>query len=136
MRAEYEGLSLRLKQELAETLLGERDRLRRGVRSLASAEQALGESQGTESDGGGDAADVASDLAEEEVTLVLEYAERGRLAEIEAALQRITAERYGQCERCGQPIEPRRLCARPWARTCLDCARQAEARRPAARSRV
>jgi DnaK suppressor protein len=135
MKAEHESLSPRLKQELAETLRRERDRLRRGLRALASAEQALGESQGTESDGGGDAADVASDLTEEEVTLVLAQAERRRLAEVEAALERIRADGYGQCERCDRPIEPRRLCVRPWARTCLACARQVEARRSPARTR-
>lgn len=47
---------------------------------------------------------------------------RGHLAEIDAALERLVAGTYGTCERCGQPIAPGRLEARPTARTCLDCA--------------
>jgi RNA polymerase-binding transcription factor DksA len=124
-----------LRQELAEALVRERDRLRRTVHLLAAAERALSESQGAESDAGGADADVASDLAEEEVTLVLERAERERLAEVEAALQRIAADSYGHCERCGKRVETRRLYARPWARTCLACAQQVEARWPTAKSR-
>ena len=36
---------------------------------------------------------------------------------------------YGTCERCGGPIDPERLEARPQARTCIGCARRASARR-------
>ncbi len=46
-----------------------------------------------------------------------------RLAEIDAALERVAAGRYGRCERCGQPIAPERLAARPAATTCIACAR-------------
>lgn len=47
---------------------------------------------------------------------------RGRLAEIEAAVERLDAGRYGRCERCGAAIEEGRLEARPVARTCIRCA--------------
>jgi DnaK suppressor protein len=47
---------------------------------------------------------------------------RDHLAEIEAALQRLEAGSYGTCERCGRPIAPERLEARPVARTCITCA--------------
>jgi DnaK suppressor protein len=47
---------------------------------------------------------------------------RDRLAEIDAALARLAGGRYGTCERCGQPIAPGRLEARPTARTCVVCA--------------
>jgi len=46
---------------------------------------------------------------------------RRRLAEAEAALARIDAGTYGVCERCGRPIAPERLEARPTARTCVSC---------------
>lgn len=45
-----------------------------------------------------------------------------RLADVYAALARITDGTYGVCERCGQPIAHERLLARPTARTCIACA--------------
>jgi DnaK suppressor protein len=45
-----------------------------------------------------------------------------RLAEIAAALERLDAGTYGICVRCGQPIAPARLEARPYAPTCISCA--------------
>ncbi|HET6561240.1 MAG TPA: TraR/DksA C4-type zinc finger protein [Marmoricola sp.] len=44
------------------------------------------------------------------------------LAEVDAALGRVAAGTYGVCERCGGPIPPGRLEARPVARTCVPCA--------------
>jgi DnaK suppressor protein len=47
---------------------------------------------------------------------------RAQLTEIDAALERVEAGTYGVCERCGGPIAPGRLEARPVARTCITCA--------------
>lgn len=44
------------------------------------------------------------------------------LREIEAALKRLEAGRYGLCEGCEVSIPERRLRALPWARFCLECA--------------
>ncbi|GAA0286331.1 TraR/DksA C4-type zinc finger protein [Actinomadura nitritigenes] len=44
-----------------------------------------------------------------------------RLAEIDGALRRLAGGAYGTCERCGGPIAPERLEARPTARTCVTC---------------
>ena len=44
------------------------------------------------------------------------------LAEIEAALGRLDDGTYGTCARCGEPIAPARLEARPTALTCVACA--------------
>ncbi len=52
---------------------------------------------------------------------LIEQAER-RLAELGAAEVRIAAGTYTGCERCGGPIAPARLEARPFARTCIGCA--------------
>ncbi|MDM7853456.1 TraR/DksA family transcriptional regulator [Cellulomonas alba] len=45
-----------------------------------------------------------------------------RLAEIDAALERVDSGRYGVCERCGAPIAAARLAVRPAAATCVACA--------------
>jgi len=49
---------------------------------------------------------------------------RRTLAELEAARERLAEGMYGTCERCGRPIAPARLEARPEARTCVACAAQ------------
>jgi DnaK suppressor protein len=44
------------------------------------------------------------------------------LVELDAARERLATGTYGSCERCGRPIAPERLAARPEARTCVPCA--------------
>ncbi len=46
---------------------------------------------------------------------------RVRLAEIDAALERLEVGTYGVCETCGRPVPPGRLAVRPTARTCVGC---------------
>lgn len=47
---------------------------------------------------------------------------RDHLVELDRALERLAEGSYGRCERCGDPIAPERLQARPDARTCIRCA--------------
>ena len=49
-----------------------------------------------------------------------------KLESINAALRAIEKGRYGTCERCGEPIDPARLSAKPDAVLCLDCQLQVE----------
>jgi len=51
---------------------------------------------------------------------------QGRLAEVEAALRRLTEGGFGACAECDEPISPRRLRARPTTRLCLPCQEDAE----------
>ena len=44
------------------------------------------------------------------------------LDELDAAVRRVDEGTYGACERCGLPIAPARLEARPAARRCIGCA--------------
>ncbi len=55
------------------------------------------------------------------VAALLEQA-REHLAAIDAALGRLDEGGYGICARCGRPIPPERLAARPTATTCVSCA--------------
>jgi DnaK suppressor protein len=48
-----------------------------------------------------------------------------RARAIEAALARLEAGEYGECVRCGEPIDPRRLALDPAAAQCMPCARLA-----------
>lgn len=45
---------------------------------------------------------------------------------IKSALERIRTGEYGHCDRCGEPIEPRRLEALPWAANCVACQQEVE----------
>ena len=47
---------------------------------------------------------------------------RDHLAQIDAALLRLSAGSYGTCEGCGQPIGDARLAARPVSTLCITCA--------------
>jgi RNA polymerase-binding protein DksA len=72
-------------------------------------------------------ADLGSDTYERELSLSLLQNEEQTLEEVAAALQRIEQGSYGRCENCGKEIGRERLKAVPFARLCIDCARQAAA---------
>jgi len=78
------------------------------------------------------AADVATDDEHDPEGATIAY-ERSRtqallvqadahLREIALAVERLDRGSYGKCERCGEPIAPDRLEARPVVRTCIVCA--------------
>jgi len=48
---------------------------------------------------------------------------RDEVAAVDRALERMRDGTYGTCSRCGRPIAPARLEARPEAELCIDCAR-------------
>ena len=69
---------------------------------------------------------VVDELRDEH--LVLAQTDTEVLAQIQAALERIENGTYGRCVVDGQPIEPARLEAVPWAPYCARHQREAEAR--------
>lgn len=107
-------------------LLTERARLVADALHLSNDERAIANARFAESDAGGDQADIASDYVEQEILEALENTARATVMDIDAALDRISGGTYGLCEDCGEPIDPARLKARPWASRCLKCQRRAE----------
>jgi DnaK suppressor protein len=71
-------------------------------------------------------ADIGTDNYDQEFTLGLMDGERKLLKEIDNALQRIERGTYGICEGTGKQIPKARLEAEPWARYCVEYARQLE----------
>jgi RNA polymerase-binding transcription factor DksA len=69
-----------------------------------------------------DPLDRAVDLEPRDVFEALQAAERDDLAEIDAALKRISLGTWGSCENCGTSIGELRLRAIPQARRCMGCA--------------
>ena len=51
------------------------------------------------------------------------------LRALELALSRLNDGTYGECEECGEPIDPRRLEAQPISRMCIRCASRLERER-------
>ena len=67
-------------------------------------------------------ADSSQVTAERGETEALVGELRSALGEVEHALAKVDGGTYGKCEKCGQPIAPARLEAKPAVRTCSACA--------------
>lgn len=68
-----------------------------------------------------DEVDLASSELNQSVALRLRDRERHMLHKIELALAKIDSGTYGTCEACEEPIELKRLEARPVAELCIRC---------------
>jgi len=66
----------------------------------------------------------ATETLELEKRLALEKRVRNELTSIEHALDKFEKGTYGQCDICGEPIDPERLEALPQASLCLNCKAQ------------
>jgi RNA polymerase-binding protein DksA len=71
-------------------------------------------------------ADIAGDNFEKEFALGLIENEQLELRAIDAALQKLDAGAFGECEACGTAITYSRLKAIPYARLCIECQRAEE----------
>lgn len=83
--------------------------------SLAASLQVAQES------GAPDIGDVSASTYNRDVLLNLNEAQRRKIRDIDAALERLARGEYGICQRCEEPIAPRRLEVRPFSRYCVDC---------------
>lgn len=75
-----------------------------------------------------DFADVASDDIDRKMIEALGSQELKRLKSIDAALLRISQDRYGQCMKCNKRIPHERLTAIPYAVLCIECQKGEERR--------
>ena len=66
--------------------------------------------------------DGAQSEEEQERIALVGAVETAELARVDGALARIDTGTYGTCAGCGEPIEPRRLEASPYAVQCTACA--------------
>jgi RNA polymerase-binding protein DksA len=73
-----------------------------------------------------DWADRANQQTEVAVNIGLVAHEAAMRKEIDDALERITADTFGICEKCQAVIGARRLNALPYARYCVRCERRIE----------
>lgn len=110
-------------QALREKLRGMREALARRIESGVAATNSRAATQGASSVPThlADADDEGVDRAGE----TLAHLERN-IEEIDAALDRLDAGRYGTCRDCGASIDPHRLEALPEVTRCVTCASQRE----------
>jgi DnaK suppressor protein len=78
----------------------------------------------------GDHGDNASDQLQHGIRHVEMSRDIEELVQIEAARQRMAAGTYGVCTDCAQPIDERRLMARPTAARCAPCQERHEREHP------
>ena len=69
-----------------------------------------------------DFAEQATETENDEVLKNLEFEAQHELTQVNNALHRIKLGNYGQCERCGEDIQMKRLVALPYATMCSHCA--------------
>jgi len=106
---------------LTARLIARRDALRKALNGDRDSFRKFSELNGV-----GDNVDAAVDSANDEICSQLVEIESRELAQIEHALQRLTAGVYGRCEFCGGKIAEPRLNALPYTNTCIDCQRENE----------
>jgi len=97
---------------------------RREIMDLYQSDVRAG--QASTDEGTDDIVDRANNSYNRELMFSLSDAERQRLLDIDAALERIDEGGYGSCANCGREIGEKRLEAVPWARFCVDCQELAE----------
>jgi RNA polymerase-binding protein DksA len=104
-----------------ELLIEERANTLQRIASLTRDREGILEStvgQGTDDEHDPEGATIAFERAQIEALL---DQSRRHLSDLDRALRRIEDGEYGVCERCGRPIAPERLAARPTARNCVTC---------------
>lgn len=75
-----------------------------------------------------DETDLAASEINQNLMFKLRDRERQLLSKIDEALERMDEGTFGTCEECEEPIEPRRLEARPVSTLCIACKERQEHR--------
>jgi RNA polymerase-binding protein DksA len=70
--------------------------------------------------------ELCSDHADQELTLTLLESDEEILDHVQAALDRLDDESFGECTQCGKSISSERLEAIPYAAKCAQCAGEQE----------
>ncbi|MBK9944130.1 MAG: TraR/DksA C4-type zinc finger protein [Kouleothrix sp.] len=115
-------MSNQMRTGIRERLEDERRRLLDDIAALDAENQLQQEDSGV----GNHMADDASDVMNRERNFALRGNAEELLAHVDVALKRLAAGTYGQCARCGNPINPERLEALPYAAYCITCQSEVE----------
>ena len=81
-----------------------------------------------------DEGDLATISHERELLYNLHESDYARLRYLEHAMKAMDRGDYGECVRCGEDINAKRLEAVPWATTCIRCQQETETKAEHTRS--
>jgi DnaK suppressor protein len=109
-------------KQLYERMLLQREDLRRKITEDMGLAHAA-------DDGINDLAETASLVEQTELHSQLAALESRELRQLEAAMQKMRAGHFGNCDRCTKPIPIQRLQALPFTALCVDCQKVSESRR-------
>ena len=104
------------------TLLEEKQRI------LNNSQNALKNDMALSTDDLADETDLTVSEMNQNLMFKLRERERQLLSKIEQALAKMDEGSFGTCEDCEEPIEPRRLEARPVSTLCIACKEREEHR--------
>jgi DnaK suppressor protein len=107
-------------QKFKQRLLEEYQKLIRSINRNRLAEEEI-QLENTEDEG-----DLATISHNKELLYNLHESDFQRLKSIQEALKRMDRGEYGECLRCGEDINEKRLMAVPWATLCINCQEEAE----------
>lgn len=114
-------------RDIRQRLSGEQENLVRSINRgrLAAAEIKV---ENTEDEG-----DLAAISHNRDLLYNLNEGDFERLRFIQEAIKAIDNSQYGECRRCGNDIDVKRLEAVPWATMCIRCQEATEAERTSSR---
>src|SRR6267154_5396569 len=110
-------------QKFRQRLTEENQKLIRSINRNRLAEEEI-TTENTEDEG-----DLATISHNKELLYNLHESDFARLKLINEAIKSLDRGQYGECVRCGNDINEKRLLAVPWATMCIECQEQAEAQR-------
>lgn len=114
------AISAKLQQTYRKRLEQERANIQSEIANLGNEVALLGEDQQVEGSFGNHDADNATDVMEQQRNMAMMNTLEERQRDIDRALARLEAGKYGICERCGKPIARARLEALPFVTLCID----------------
>ena len=112
-------------EQFKNLLTKERNQLAEQLKQFAKPNPQAGDDYNAQFPEHGDKEDEnAAEIADYTVNLPLEHALEKQLLDVDVALKRIDEGKYGLCKYCHQPIEEKRLEARPTSSACISCKKQ------------
>jgi DnaK suppressor protein len=99
--------------EILSSLLEKKEQLDNRVTAIA-ADLKKGRSQ--------DYSEQAIETENDDVLDEIDHEAKQELSFVNEALQRLTNNTYGYCDVCEIKINPKRLAALPYSKTCIECA--------------
>jgi DnaK suppressor protein len=105
----------KLAERFRKRLLQVREEIIEGIRQRDLSAQGIGQN------GIQDIGDESATISNRHLLMSLSENERGKLMEVDEALDRIENGAFGMCEECGEPIAVKRLEVVPDARYCIEC---------------